>query len=232
MKRSEINAIMQDAIEFLDKMNFKLPAFAYWTPEQWQETGHEADEIRDNMLGWDITDYGHGEYEKIGLFLFTIRNGNQKNPKYKKPYAEKLLMSGEDQICPMHFHWSKMEDIINRGGGNLMLQLYNSTKDEQLSDTEITVKIDGVENKIPAGGIVRLYPGQSITLTPGLYHAFWAEKGFGRVLIGEVSMVNDDNIDNRFYEEQGRFPTIEEDAAPLHYLCNEYPSAPSFEELK
>ena len=203
MKRSEINAILRDAADFCRRMNFCLPPWAYWTAEDWAKAGHEYDEIRDNMLGWDITDYGHGRFREIGLALFTIRNGSLKNPKYAKPYAEKLLISREDQLSPNHFHWSKMEDIINRGGGNLMVQVWNATPGEELADTPVTVHLDGVEQ----------------------YHAFWAERGHGSVLIGEVSMVNDDNTDIRFYETQGRFPTIEEDEPPLYLLCNEYPAA-------
>ena len=224
MKRSEINRILKETIEFLSAMKFRLPEFAYWTPEDWKTKGHECDEIRDNMLGWDITDYGHGRYDEVGLFLFTIRNGNQQNPgQYPKPYAEKILISKENQLCPNHFHWSKMEDIINRGGGNLMVQVWNADAREELADTPVQITVDGVVSQVEAGGIVRLKPGQSITLPPRQYHAFWAEEGHGTVLIGEVSMVNDDNIDNRFYEPQGRFPTIEEDEEPLYYLCNEYP---------
>ena len=78
---------------------------------------------------------------------------------------------------------------------------------------------------MPAATVLRLTPGMSITLPQRQYHAFWAEQGHGPVLIGEVSMTNDDNVDNRFYETQGRFPTIEEDEAPLYLLCNEYPAA-------
>ena len=225
MKRSELNAIMQENIDFLKKMNFNLPLFAYWTPEEWAQKGHECDEIRDNMLGWDITDYGLGKYDEVGLFLFTIRNGNQHNKAYKKPYAEKLLISNENQLCPNHFHWSKMEDIICRGGGNLLVQVWNSTEKEELADTEVHVKVDGTERIVPAGSIIRLTPGESITLTPGLYHKFWGEEGFGKVLIGEVSMCYDDNTDNRFYEPIGRVPSIEEDTKPLYLLCNEYPAA-------
>ena len=223
MKRSEINAILKEAESFCHKMNFNLPPWAYWSPEQWAHAGHECDEIRENMLGWDITDYGHGQFRDIGLALFTIRNGNLKNPVYKKPYAEKLLISQENQLSPNHFHWNKMEDIINRGGGNLMIQVWNSTADEELADTPVTVHLDGIAKEVPAGAVLRLTPGMSITLTQRLYHAFWAEEGYGPVLIGEVSMVNDDNTDNRFYEPQGRFPSIEEDVAPLYLLCNEYP---------
>lgn len=223
MKRSEINKIILENIEFIDKMNFKLPKFAYFSPEEWSEKGSEYDEIRENMLGWDVTDYGHGDFRNIGLFLFTIRNGNINKPG--KSYAEKLLISDEDQYSPMHFHHNKMEDIINRGGGNLIVEVYNATEDDQLADTDVTVYIDGHTEVVPAGTKIRLTPGESITLPQRQYHAFWAEKGFGKVLIGEVSMVNDDNVDNRFYEPQGRFPTIEEDEEPIYLLCNEYPAA-------
>lgn len=225
MKRSEINNILRESIDFIKWQGFNLPPFAFFAPEEWQTKGHEYDEIRRNMLGWDITDYGHGDFRDTGLFLFTIRNGNLKDPENKKTYAEKLLISDEDQYSPMHFHWHKMEDIINRGGGNLMVEVYNATDDDALADTDVTVCLDGCVKTVPAGTVLRLTPGESITLPPRQYHAFWAEKGHGKVLIGEVSMVNDDNTDNRFYETQGRFPVIEEDEAPLYLLCNEYPEA-------
>lgn len=225
MKRSEINQILRQSESFIKAMGFNLPPFAFWTPDTWNKAGHEYDEIRDNMLGWDITDYGHDRFDEIGLALFTLRNGNQHNKKYKKPYAEKLLISKENQICPNHFHLSKMEDIINRGGGNLMVQVWNSDSEGALLDTPVTINMDGCLSTVPAATTLRLTPGMSITLPQGQYHSFWAEKGHGQVLIGEVSMVNDDNIDNRFYEEQGRFPTIDEDVTPLYLLCNEYPKA-------
>ena len=113
-----------------------------------------------------------------------------------------------------------MEDIINCGGGNLMIKLYNSTKDENLADTDILVSIDGVKKQFKAGDVVCIKPGESITLTRGLYHRFWGEGG--RVLGREVSMCNDDANDNRFYDKVGRFPEIEEDEEPLYLLCTEY----------
>ena len=225
MKRSEVNRIIKSAEQFIREYQFALPSFAEWTPEDWQQKGEECREIRDNMLGWDITDYGLGRFDEVGLVLVTIRNGNQNNPNYTKPYAEKLLVSEENQVCPMHFHWKKMEDIINRGGGILMMQLYNSTEQEELDrTTPVTVVSDGVQITVPAGTVLELRPGQSITLTHGMYHAFWAKEGTGRVLIGEVSQCNDDNTDNRFYEPMGRFPSIEEDESPYRLLCTEYPA--------
>lgn len=223
MKRSEINTIMKNALKLFKEYKISLPEFVLWTPEEWKTKGDEVAEIKENMLGWDITDFGQNDFNKTGLFLITLRNGNQKNPeKYPKPYAEKLMIVQENQITPMHFHWNKMEDIINRGGGNLMIKLYNSTEDEELADTDITVSIDGVRKTIKAGDVVRLTPGQSITLTPGLYHRFWGEEGKGTVLVAEVSMCNDDSADNRFYDKVGRFPSIIEDEEPLYLLCNEY----------
>lgn len=223
MKRSQINQAMRKALQLFEEYKISLPAFVLWTPEEWKQKGEEIREIKDNMLGWDITDFGQGDFEKTGLLLITLRNGNQKNPKkYPKPYAEKLMVVQEGQITPMHFHWNKMEDIINRGGGNLMIKLYNSTETEELADTEILVALDGVQHRFPAGHVICLKPGQSITLTPGLYHRFWGEQGKGTVLVAEVSMTNDDETDNRFYDAVGRFPEIEEDEQPMFLLCNEY----------
>lgn len=224
MKRSELNRIMTEAEDFIAKMNFKLPEFVHWSPEEWQTKGHEYDEIRDNMLGWDITDFGSGDFNKVGLLMITLRNGNFNDKRYVKPYAEKLLIVEEEQITPFHFHWSKMEDIINRGGGNLLVQVYNSTPEEQL-DTErpVTIMSDGRKYEVAAGSILRLTPGQSISIQCGMYHKFWGEKGTGKILLGEVSKVNDDRVDNRFYEKTGRFPEIEEDEKPVHLLGNEYP---------
>ncbi len=223
MKRSEINKIMKDAVEFIADKKFLLPPFAFWTKEEWETKGHEYDEIRDNMLGWDITDFGSGDFSKIGLLMFTIRNGNFGNKKYVKPYAEKLLISDVGQVTPYHFHWSKMEDIINRGGGELVIKVYNSTEDGEFADTDVDIYMDGRHFTVKAGATVRLKPGESISIQTGMYHSFWTEGG--KTLIGEVSKVNDDRVDNRFYEPTGRFPEIEEDEAPLYLLGNEYPEA-------
>jgi len=211
---------------FINQYRFALPPFCHFTPEEWQTKGHDYDEIRDNMLGWDITDYGLGDFYKTGFSLITIRNGNlAMNDKYKKTYAEKLLYLREEQYAPQHFHWKKMEDIINRGGGNILIQVYNSTPDGELDMvTDVMVNMDGREATVPAGTKVRLTPGESIAISPFMYHDFTVEKGTGPVLLGEVSECNDDNTDNRFLEDIGRFPAIEEDEPPYRLLCNEYPT--------
>lgn len=133
MKRSKINAVIKDMEKLIKEHGFEIPPFCNWTPEEWKSKSHEYDEIRDNMLGWDITDYGLGRFDEVGFALITIQ--------------------------------------------------------------------------------------------PYLYHDFHVEEGTGDVLLGEVSMCNDDENDNRFYEPIGRFPSIEEDEPAYRLLCNEYPAA-------
>ena len=226
MKRSRINEVIKDMENLIKKHGFEIPPFAKWTPEDWQNVGHEYDEIRENALGWDITDFGLENFDEVGFSLLTIRNGNQKMPqKYPKPYAEKLLMLYEGQKAPMHYHWSKMEDIINRGGNDVYITVYNGSEDNEKLDTDVTVYKDGKREVVPAGTQVRLTPGESITIMQYMYHDFIVPETGGPVLLGEVSMCNDDENDNCFYEPIGRFPAVEEDEAPYRLLCNEYPEA-------
>jgi hypothetical protein len=222
MKRSEINTIMRQADNFIRERGFYLPPFAYWSPGEWKDKGTEVREIVENRLGWDITDFGGQRFDTMGLFLFTLRNGSldEMRAKRGKLYCEKLMVVGVDQVTPMHFHWNKVEDIINRGGGKLVIQLYNANEEEGLATTSVTVTLDGVKRRVNAGDAVVLSAGESITLPPRLYHKFWGAER--RVLVGEVSLVNDDERDNRFYEPIGRFPEIEEDEKPLHLLVTDY----------
>ena len=227
MKRSQINAALKELEAMCVKHGFVLPPFCNFSPEDWADKGHDYDEIRDNMLGWDITDYGQGDFDRIGFSLITLRNGNLKMAgKYPKTYAEKLLYLREGQYSPMHFHWSKMEDIINRGGGNVLIRVYNSLPDESIDYVkDVPVYMDGRAFTVPAGTQVRLCPGESITVQPYMYHDFNVEQGTGPVLLGEVSQCNDDSNDNRFEPPMGRFPAIEEDEPPYRLLCSEYPKA-------
>lgn len=227
MKRSEINRALKEMEEMCRDYSCFLPPFCSFSPEEWNWAGHEYDEVRDCQLGWDITDYGLGDFEKIGMSLITIRNGNRNMPeKYPKVYAEKLIYMKEGQYGPNHFHWYKTEDIINRGGGNILIRVYNSHPDESIDyESDVTVHTDGRERLVPAGTQIRLTPGESIMIQQRMYHDFTVEEGSGNVLLGEVSQCNDDDSDNRFNPPVGRFPEIMEDEPPYRLLCNEYPKA-------
>ena len=221
MRRSEINAHIVDAVDFFDHHRFFLPPFAHWAPDAWPEDRERIREILDRGLGWDVTDFGQGRFDELGLLLFTLRNGAVNGAGASaKPYAEKAMIVGVGQVTPMHYHWSKAEDIINRGGGRLRIRVYGADERGGVSGGDVTFVADGVTYTVPAGHVVLLAPGESVTLTPKLYHSFWAEGE--RVLAGEVSSVNEDRRDNRFLEPLGRFPTIEEDEPPLRLLVSDY----------
>jgi D-lyxose ketol-isomerase len=223
MKRSEINQYIKEAAAFFEANHFQLPPWTNWTPEQWKKTGSEADELRKQGLGWDITDFGGGDFHKRGLTLITVRNGHPVKGGMDKVYCEKIMFVREKQVTPYHYHVSKTEDIINRGGkgaGRLAVQVYNASKEGELLKTPVSVCCDGIRKELPAGTIVYLGPGESITLTPYLSHQFYAVDGDG--IIGEVSTVNDDASDNYFLEKLPRFPKLDEDVAPYRLLCTDY----------
>ena len=223
MKRSEINAIIREAEGFIESFRFLLPPFASWTPEQWRDAEEETAELRRSGCGWDITDFGYGEFERKGLVLITLRNGHLDDLARGKGmlYAEKLLIIREGQMAISHYHKVKTEDIIVRGGAPMIAELHNLLPDGSRDpDSPVDVRMDGVLHRVKAGGTLRVEPGASITLEPGCAHAFWSEGGDS--LLGEVSTVNDDMTDNYFFDEIARFPGIIEDEAPYRLIVPDY----------
>lgn len=226
MKRSRINEIIREADAFIRSFGYVLPPFAHWTPEEMKARRAEISPIVERRMGWDITDYGQGRFDEIGLFLFTVRNGIADDLRRGRGmlYAEKIMISRRDQLSPMHRHYTKAEDIINRGGGRLVLELFMPDADGRIDpETEVSVPVDGLIRRLPAGGQLALEPGESVTLLPGVWHAFRGEGG--DVLIGEVSTVNDDLSDNWFRDPIGRFSEVEEDEPPFRLLVSDYDRA-------
>jgi len=223
MKRSDINNILGLTRQFFSLHDVHLPPFASFPPTQWQQldpdTWHEVFALK---LVWYVTSFGGNNFAPQGLTLFTLRNGSPNGMPYEMSYPEQIMHVRDGQVTPMHFHWRKREDIINRGGGNLIVELWNADALEQTENSDVTVTLDGCRQTHAAGSQLRLAPGESICLTPGLYHSFWGEPGFGDVLVGEVSTVNDDEHDNHFLTPLDRYNNIEEDEPAHLVLCNEY----------
>ncbi|MEI6232839.1 MAG: D-lyxose/D-mannose family sugar isomerase [Planctomycetota bacterium] len=220
-----INRSIEEAKEAFRRFGLQLPPMAFMTVQEWARCGAEWDEVRDCMLGWDVTDFGSGRFDQIGRTLFTLRNGTTRKPGYSKTYAHKYLFDPEGQRAPAHFHLGKMEDICCLAGGNILVQLRSVNPDNTPSDKALCVKVDGVARTIAAGEIVRLKPGTSVNIPPRTIHQFWGEEGAGLTVSSEVSSVCDDWNDNFFLEAAERFPQIEEDEPRTHYLCHEYPGA-------
>ena len=110
MKRSEINEIMRDTIEFLDENKFSLPRFAFWSLDEWKKKGIEVKEIIQNQLGWDITDFGSNQFNKIGLMLFTIRNGNF-NDENSPALVTRLARNSDSLDCEWEIPSGNYESI-------------------------------------------------------------------------------------------------------------------------
>lgn len=260
MKRTEINRILVETEALLARVGVRLPPFCGWTPEKLSamtSPGGPAREVLDRGLGWDVTDFGSGDFGRSGLTLVTLRNGTPESggpgrqgrtagaagrggqesagrtgglggsrvaggDLFRKTYAEKVLVVLPGQVTPAHFHHYKMEDIIVRGGGRLVVRVWNATEDDILADTELRAQTDGVERVVAAGGEIVLGPGESVTLPPRMYHAFWGHPADGPSVVGEVSKANDDHTDNRFLQPMGRFPAVEEDEQPYRWLVGDY----------
>lgn len=220
MKRSEINAALSWAKDLLASQNIRLPELAYLSPDR--ARARDLSTVKAVMLGWDITDFGTGDFDKVGAVLYTVRNGLLADPSVGVPYCEKYILMKPGQRLPEHYHVFKTEDIIVRAGGTLKLNLWNTDEAGRRLSTPVHVFMDGFEHVYAPGEDILVAPGCSVSLTPHLSHIFGPAEGSGDLVIGEVSKVNDDNTDNYFLEPTSRFAAIEEDAPALHLLCNEY----------
>ncbi|MEM9579645.1 MAG: D-lyxose/D-mannose family sugar isomerase, partial [Pseudomonadota bacterium] len=81
MKRSTINTLIQEADAFLRGFGVVLPPFAYLSPDEMVADAARMQGVIGARLGWDITDYGEGRFNEMGLFLFTLRNGTLREAK-------------------------------------------------------------------------------------------------------------------------------------------------------
>lgn len=216
MKRSRINSAIYEARAIVAAHRFALPEWAGWTAEDHRSNPEPSAFLAHRQIGWDVTDFGSGDFSRRGLALLCLRNGIQGNPA-ERPYAEKLLFIGEGQETPFHCHRVKLEDIIVRGGGTLMVEF---TREASMDIGPWDPRIDGLAVD-PFSGPIRILAGASITVPRGLMHRFWGEPGTGTVFAAEVSQCNDDLTDNHFLEPVGRFSSIEEDEPSLLPLWNE-----------
>ena len=222
MKRSEINQAVNWAKELIGKNNIRLPEYAYWDMETWKANADKLDTIKKVMLGWDITDFGMGDFSKVGAVLYTVRNGSLEDSSVGVPYCEKYIIMKDGQRLPKHYHVMKTEDIINRAHGVLQVFLWQvDPKTGEVTDEDVKVYMDGVLRTFKPGEEILIQPGNSISLAPYIAHIFGPQPGKDLV-VGEVSAINDDNTDNYFLEPTSRFAEIEEDERPLYPLCNEY----------
>ncbi len=108
---------------------------------------------RRGMIGRDVTDFGCGDFSRRGLALFCVRNGRQSDPNGKH-CADKLLIVDEEQETPCDRHRVKMEDVINRGSGVLVLEFAHADTGGNVTNTPTVVHVDAVIRQFWSGSIL------------------------------------------------------------------------------
>jgi hypothetical protein len=217
MKRSFIEARIEKMLSLCDKHGMRLPPFALWSEADYRDNPGAARRIAERGLGWNIIEFKPGAFSTEGLSVFTLRMGDWRNLAAGRGrlYAEKALLVDAGQRAPHLYHIVKTEDIVNRGGARLVVELVKVDRSGQPLKERFRVLKDVNHVELAPGDQVRLEPGESLTLDPFVAHAFWAEGG--DTLGGEVSLANDDKADNYFLTPLGPAGRIEEDK-PRRYV--------------
>jgi D-lyxose ketol-isomerase len=217
MKRSTIDAAIDRCRDLCAEWGYRLPEWAAWPRQAWLD---DVDKLRETMrrgIGWDVTDFGRGDFGRYGLTACTLRNGSlvERDAGRGETFAEKIMAVEPGQETPFHLHVRKTEDIVNRGGGLFRIELLPQPGGPGLGQGAVTTFVTGVRTAVPAGQQLDVAPGGWVQVPAGYYHRFWAVDR--ATLIGEVSGVNDDATDNVFLDPSARYPEVIEDA-PARYL--------------
>ena len=65
LNRARVERSIAIARQVFREFRVTLPPFASWTTSDWDRAGPEYDEVRDCMLGWDVTDFGSRNFALI-----------------------------------------------------------------------------------------------------------------------------------------------------------------------
>ena len=76
MKRSKIEALIEEALAAFGAHGVVLPPFAAWSPEEWRALGDETLAMRRNLLGWNIAEFTRDDFDRAGIVVFTTRMGD------------------------------------------------------------------------------------------------------------------------------------------------------------
>ena len=105
MKRSQINYAIDKALAMAE-------TFRTWPAGICPLYGSHAGRKNGMKVGMksriysfdrDATDFASGCFRETGLTLLTLRNGSLSDPRYTKPYAEKMLQIQQESANPLAF---------------------------------------------------------------------------------------------------------------------------------
>lgn len=222
MKRSFVDARIDEMIAMCERHGARLPGFAQWGEDDYRADPAAARRILDGGLGWNVVEFKPGGFAQTGLSVFTLRMGDWRQLAQGRGrlYAEKVLLVQDGQRTPHHYHIVKTEDIVNRGGARFVVELFKVDRAGARLKERFRALKDVKTLDLEPGAKVMLEPGESLTLDPFVAHAFWAEGG--ATLAGEVSLANDDRADNLFLPPLSAPAAIVEDSARKYVTVRDH----------
>jgi len=235
MKRSEINAAIARSIRNAKQFGVGLPKWADWTPSQFDVTA--AAGIRDQQLGWKVVDFGVGDFENCGLVVLSLCAPlvDQSGAPHTTPqqlgsnaypvtgFARKFLFVQAGQTEPHHFHRQKQrKEVTVVAGGSVRFELAWAESDTALSNKPVDVQVDGIWHHLPAGGVIVLNAGETITLPGELSHIISVPAGGLDVILLETCTANNNNIDNIFPFMTPTSQPVDEDEEVRYQLLDEH----------
>ena len=244
LQRSDINRLIEEAMEEFGRKGFILPAWAYWDLKKWDENRELAEDIRKEELGWRVSDFNSGRFEAYGGGFFTLSNAALDSDGSRKDidqmHSVKYIYRKGGQKAPLHFHWSKREEYLNYGDGITTIVLYNRASENEIdTKSPVEVKINHIWQAVAAGTPVEIPSASSIYIPRRTIHAYGTKKG--STVAVETASRNNDNKDNHWVEnDDGRIGTYSEPVENLltyHSMgrvfpqLNELPGTEKFEYL-
>ena len=222
MKRSFIDARIDEMLSACQRHGAALPPFALWGEEDYRADPAAAARILEGGLGWNIVEFEPGRFAEAGLCVFTLRMGDWRHLSNGRGrlYGEKVLWAQDGQRTPQHYHIVKTEDVVNRGGAKFVVELVKVDRAGLALKERFRVLKDVKTLELGPGAEVTLEPGESLTLDPFVAHAFWARGG--PTLAGEVSLANDDRSDNYFLPPLAPPAPVAEDAARRYITVRDH----------
>ena len=147
MKRSEINRLIEDALKFFQEMHFKLPPLGYLDTGAMEQAGGIVRGSGNESVGMGPHGFWYREFQCGRVAAF--------HPSKRESATRPEALCGKNHDRPggtgdphAFSTGPKMEDIINRGGGNLMIQLYPSDREGGFAKKSFQVSLDGLKREL------------------------------------------------------------------------------------
>ena len=121
-------------------MTVPLP-LAHWTAEDFAKAAATARYLRDHQMGRDVTDFGCGTFPGAASpssACATAFRATQQQALCGEALDRRRGTGDADDR-----HRVKMEDIINRAGGVLMLEFAHADTGGNVTNTPVVVHVDG-----------------------------------------------------------------------------------------